>query len=250
MPEQPLPQGRFLEGRVALVTGSAKRLGRTLVETLAELGATAAVHYRGSREEAESVVEGIRARGGEAFAFQADVTKPEECQRLVDEVLARFGALHVLVNNVGDYVEKNVLDTDVAEWHWMLDSNLNSTFYMCRAALGPMRRQDYGRIINLGFASAGEIRASVNSAPYVIAKTGVLALSKSLAKALKDAPITVNTISPGVLEESITHPPLKDVPKGRWGRPSELASAMAYFLSPQAGYVTGQHLEVAGGWHL
>lgn len=245
-----LPQGRFLEGKVALVTGSAKRLGRVLAETLADLGATVAIHYRGSREEAEAVAAGLRARGGEAWAFQADVTRPEDCQRLVDEVVARFGALHVLVNNVGDYVEKNLLDTEIDDWHWMLDSNLNSTFYMCKAALGPMRQQDYGRIVNLGFASAGEIRASVNSAPYVIAKTGVLTLTKSLAKALKDAPITVNVISPGVLEESITHPPLKEVPKGRWGRPEELASAMSYFLSPQAGYVTGQHLEVAGGWHL
>ena len=249
MPET-LPQGRFLEGRVALVTGSAKRLGRVLAETLADLGATVAIHYRGSREEAEAVAAGLRERGSEAWAFQADVTRPEECQRLVDEVVARFGALHVLVNNVGDYVEKNLLDTSIDEWHWMLDSNLNSTFYMCKAALGPMREQDYARIVNLGFASAGEIRASVNSAPYVIAKTGVLTLSKSLARALKDAPITVNVISPGVLEESITHPPLKEVPKGRWGRPEELASAMAYFLSPQAAYVTGQHLEVAGGWHL
>ncbi|MFP5501555.1 MAG: SDR family oxidoreductase [Candidatus Sericytochromatia bacterium] len=245
-----LPQGRFLEGRVALVTGSARRLGRVLAETLADLGATVAIHYRGSRAEAEAVAAGIRDRGGEAWAFQADVTRPEDCQRLVDEVVARFGALHVLVNNVGDYVEKNLLETGIDEWRWMIDSNLNSTFYMCRAALGPMRTQDYGRIVNLGFASAGEIRASVNSAPYVIAKTGVLTLSKSLAKALRDAPITVNVISPGVLEESITHPPLKDVPKGRWGRPEELASAMAYFLSPEAGYVTGQHLEVAGGWHL
>lgn len=245
-----LPQGRFLEGRVALVTGSAKRLGRVLAETLADLGATVAIHYRGSREEAEAVAAGLRDRGSEAWAFQADVTRPEDCQRLVDEVVARFGALHVLVNNVGDYVERNLLDTEIDDWHWMLDSNLNSTFYMCKAALGPMRTQDYGRIVNLGFASAGEIRASVNSAPYVIAKTGVLTLTKSLAKALKDAPITVNVISPGVLEESITHPPLKEVPKGRWGRPEELASAMAYFLSPQAGYVTGQHLEVAGGWHL
>ena len=245
-----LPQGRFLEGRVALVTGSAKRLGRVLAETLADLGATVAIHYRGSREEAEAVAAGIRDRGGEAWAFQADVTRPEDCQRLVREVVARFGALHVLVNNVGDYVEKNLLETSLDEWRWMIDSNLNSTFYMCQAALVTMREQDYGRIVNLGFASAGEIRASVNSAPYVIAKTGVLTLSKSLAKALKDAPITVNVISPGVLEESITHPPLKEVPKGRWGRPEELASAMAYFLSPQAAYVTGQHLEVAGGWHL
>lgn len=247
---EPLPQGRFLEGRVALVTGSAKRLGRVLAETLAFLGASVAVHYRSSAAEAEAVVAGIRAAGGQAQAFQADLLDDDACERLVEAVVAHFGALHVLVNNVGDYLEKNVLELSVAEWRYMMDSNLTSTFAVSRAALPHLRRQDYGRIVNLGFASTSSPRASVNSAPYAAAKTGVLILTRSLAVALRDEPITVNAISPGVLEESVTHPPLKSVPKGRWGKPEELASAMAYFLSPQADYVTGQHLEVAGGWLL
>lgn len=245
-----LPQGKFLTGRVALVTGSAKRLGRTLAEGLAALGARVAVHYRHSADEAEAVVRAIAAAGGEAAAFSADVTNAAECERLVSAVHAYFGGLHVLVNNVGDYLERNVLDLELADWHAMIDSNLHSAFYMCHYALPLMRGQDYGRIVNIGFASTNAPQANVNATPYAIAKAGVLTLSKSLAVALAEAPITVNVVSPGVLENSVTHPPLRDVPRGRWGQPEELLSAIAYLLSPQADYVTGQHLEVAGGWAL
>lgn len=245
-----LPQGPFLTGRVALVTGSAKRLGRTLAEELAALGARVAVHYRSSAADADQVVAAIRASGGEAEAFQADVTRPSECEALIEAVVARFGALHVLVNNVGDYMEKNVLEVAIDDWHAMIDSNLHSTFYMCHYALPHLRKQDYGRIINIGFASSGQVRSSVNSTAYTVAKTGVQVLTKSLASALKSEPVTVNVVSPGVLENSVTHPPLKDVPRGRWGQPEEMMSAIAYFLSPQADYVTGQHVEVAGGWYL
>lgn len=245
-----LPQGPFLTGRVALVTGSAKRLGRTLAEELARLGAKVAVHYRSSAEEAEAVVAGIRAAGGEAEAFKADVTQASECEALVQAVVARFGALHVVINNVGDYMEKNILEVSLDDWHSMIDSNLNSTFYMCHYALPHLRRQDYGRIINIGFASSGQVRSSVNSTAYTVAKTGVQVLTKSLATALAAEPVTVNVVSPGVLENSVTHPPLKTVPRGRWGQPEEMMAAIAYFLSPQADYVTGQHIEVAGGWFL
>jgi NAD(P)-dependent dehydrogenase (short-subunit alcohol dehydrogenase family) len=245
-----LPQGAFLTGRVALVTGSAKRLGRSIAEDLARLGARVAVHYRSSAADAEEVVAAIRAAGGEAEAFKADVTKASECEALVNAVVARFGALHVLVNNVGDYQEKNILEISLDDWHAMIDSNLHNTFYMCHFALPHMRKQDYGRIINIGFASSGQVRASVNSTAYTAAKTGVLVLTKSLAAALKAEPITVNVVSPGVLENSVTHPPMKDVPRGRWGQPEDMMGAVAYFLSPQADYVTGQHLEVAGGWFL
>jgi NAD(P)-dependent dehydrogenase (short-subunit alcohol dehydrogenase family) len=248
--ELPLPQGRFLEGRVALVTGSAKRLGRTLAESLAALGARVAIHYRSSGEEAMAVVRAIRAAGGEAEAFRADLLDSAECHKLVQQVVQRFGALHVLVNNVGDYLEKNVLELPIADWHYMLDSNLNTTFYMCHFALPELRKGDYGRIINLGFASSGQLISSLNATPYAIAKNGVLTLTKSLATALQAEPITVNMVSPGVLENSITHPPLRDVPRGRWGQPEELAAAIAYLCTPIADYVTGQHLEVAGGWHL
>lgn len=248
--EKPLPEGEFLSGRTALVTGSAKRLGRHLAFTLARLGADVAVHYRTSEGDAQEVVEAIRAMGREAHAFQADLTDAHQCQKLVQQVVERFGELDILINNVGDYMETNILELSVGDWHYMLNSNLNATFYMCHHALPVMRRQDYARIVNLGFAGVGSVHANVNSTPYQIAKTGILTLTKSLASALIESPLTVNMVSPGVLEESISHPPLKDVPMRRWARPEELAGAIAYFLSPHAAYVTGQHIEVAGGWRL
>jgi NAD(P)-dependent dehydrogenase (short-subunit alcohol dehydrogenase family) len=247
---RPLPEGAYLTGRTALVTGSAKRLGRHLALTLARLGANVAVHYRTSEADAQEVVEAIRYAGGEAAAFQADLTDHTQCRKLVQEVVARFGELNVLVNNVGDYLETNILELSIADWHAMVNGNLNATFYMCHAALPHLREQDYARIVNLGFAGVGQSRANVNSTAYEIAKAGILTLTKSLGAALVESNLTVNMVSPGVLEESITHPPLKDVPKRRWAKPEELAGAMAYFLAPQAEYVTGQHLEVSGGWRL
>ena len=247
---KPLPEGEFLTGRTALVTGSAKRLGRQLAMTLARLGADVAVHYRTSEGEAQEVVEAIRASGREAHAFRADLTDATQCQKLVQQVADHFGELNILVNNVGDYMEGNILDVSIADWHYMLNGNLNATFYMCHHALPALKRQDYGRIINLGFAGVGQVTANVDATAYQIAKQGILTLTKSLGAALVESPITVNMVSPGVLEESITHPPLKDVPMRRWAKPEELAGAIAYFLAPQASYVTGQHIEVSGGWRL
>jgi 3-oxoacyl-[acyl-carrier protein] reductase len=217
---------------------------------LASQGATVAVHYLHSEQDAKETVEALRAAGGEAECFKADLSDPIACEELVSHVVGRFGALHILVNNVGNYIEKNVLELTPTEWREILASNLDSAFYMSQQALIKMGHTDYGRVINLGFAGSSRMRASLNSTPYVIAKNGVLTLTRTLAVAVGAKPITVNMVSPGVLENSVTHPPLKDVPKGRWGQPEDMESAIAYLLSPQANYVTGQHIEVAGGWNL
>lgn len=237
-------------GRVALVTGSAKRLGRALALRLAAEGCRVAVHYRRSAAEARQVVAEIAALGGEADAFAADVTDEAACKGLVEAVVARFGALHVLVNNVGDYAPVPILEHPVAAWRATIDSNLHSAFYMCHHALPELGRHDYARIVNVGLAGIERVPAAPQSTAYVAAKLGVLALTRALAVAAKDAPLTVNMISPGVLEDPVAAPPMAKVPKGRWGRPEELGAALAYLVSREADYVTGQHLAVAGGWGL
>lgn len=237
-------------GRVALVTGSAKRLGRALALRLAADGCRVAVHYRHSEAEARAVVAEIEALGGEADAFAADVTDAEACGALVAAVVARFGALHILVNNVGDYAPVPILEHPIDAWRATIDSNLHSAFYMCHHALPELTRHDYARLVNIGLAGIGRVPAAPKSTAYVAAKLGVLALTRALAVAVAEAPLTVNMISPGVLEDPVAAPPLARVPKGRWGRPDELAAALAYLVSREAGYVTGQHLEVAGGWGL
>ena len=237
-------------GRVALVTGGAQRLGRALALRLAAEGCRVAVHYRHSEAEAAAVVAEIASSGGEAAAFAADVTDPEACERLIAAVVARFGALHVLVNNVGDYAPQPILDHPLDAWRSTFDSNLHSAFYMCHHALPELGRHDYARIVNIGLAGIGRVPAAPSSTAYVAAKLGVLALTRALAVAVKDAPLTVNMISPGVLDDPVAAPPLARVPKGRWGRPEELGAALAYLVSREADYVTGQHLEIAGGWGL
>lgn len=237
-------------GRVALVTGSAKRLGRHLALRLGAMGCKVAVHYRGSAAEAAATVADLRDLGAEAEAFQADLLDPDACASLVRGVVDRFGGLQILVNNVGDFDPQPILDHPIAAWHAQIDSNLHTCFYMCHHALPELRKHEYARIVNLGFAGIGRQAASPDFTPYVIAKQGVLMLTKSIAAAAVGDGLTANMISPGTLEESVSYPPLSSVPKRRWGKPEELAGALAYLVSREADYVTGQHLEVAGGWAL
>ena len=233
----------------ALVTGSAVGIGRALVLALAEDGLDVAVHYRNSREEAERVVGEAEGFGVRAIALQADVTDPEKARGLVGAAAARLGRLDVLINNVGNY-HRGPLDTlDDETWHAMFASNLHATFYTCQQAVPIMRALGGGRIINIGYAGAEYLKARPTIVPYQIAKTGVILYSKALARTEAETSITVNVISPGVMENSVTKP-LETVPSGRLGRLRELVAAARYLLSDEAAYVTGVTIEVAGGWNL
>lgn len=235
---------------VALVTGAARNLGAAIAERLGREGYAVAVHYRASAEAAEAVASGIRRAGGEAACFAADLTAPEGPEALVSAVLAAFGRLDALVHNVGDYHEESVLSAPLASWRAMFESNLFTVVALTQAAWPALEAAPRARIVTVGYASTGRVVANVNATAYAAAKNAVLTYTKSLAAAAGTRPITANMISPGVLETSISYPPLKAVPKGRWGKPAELAGAVAYFCSPEADYVTGQHLELAGGWKL
>ena len=234
---------------VALVTGAAKGIGQAVLLALAGVGYDVAVHYRSSAAAAEQTAAKARAVGVQARTFQADITNLTEAEKLIRDVHKVLGGLDVLVNNVGNYHQGPLKDLAVETWLELFDSNLHGTFYLCRTALPLMQAAGGGRIVNLGFAGAELLKARPSIAPYSIAKTGVILYSKALAKTYAKDGITVNVVSPGIMENSTAQPAV-GVPLGRNGRLSEVSSAVLYLVSAEAAYVTGVTLEVAGGWNL
>lgn len=234
---------------MALVTGSAKGIGRAILLALAEKGFDVAVHYRSSEAEAEQTRQQVLKLGVRAIRVAADVTQVDQAQSLIETVAEQLGGLQVLVNNVGDYLKKPIDQTTSEEWHWMLDSNLNAPFYLTQAALPYLSKTGYGRVVNIGFAGAQNLLARSGITPYVIAKTGLIIYSKSLAKQMIGTGVTVNVVSPGVTENSISKP-VDEVPMGRLARLEELARAVLFFVDEANEYLTGQIVEVSGGWNL
>ncbi len=233
----------------ALVTGAARGIGRGIALALAGDGYDIAVHYRTSAAEAADVCNEARALGVQAVVIQGDLTDEDTVARVVDEASERIGPLKALVNNVGNYVYKPLDTLTVAEWDDMLDSNLRVTFLTCRATVPLLRAAGGGRIVNLGYAGAGNLVARPGSTAYAIAKTGVILLTKALAGTEAGNGITVNVVAPGVIENSCSKP-LGEIPAGREGTIDEVAAAVRYLVSPAADYVTGQVIELAGGWNL
>ncbi len=235
--------------RVALVTGSARGIGRAIVLALARQGFDVAVHYHQSALEAEQTRQEALQHGVRAIRVQADVTQVKEAQGLIEEVAGQLGGLQVLVNNVGNYLKKPIEATTPEEWQAMLDSNLNAPFYLTQAALPYLSQTGYGRVVNIGFAGAQNLLARPEITPYVIAKTGLILYSKALAQRLAPRGITVNVVAPGVAENSVSKP-LKEIPMGRLAHLEELARAVLFFVDEQSSYITGQVVEVSGGWNL
>ena len=235
--------------KTALVTGAARGIGRGIALALAEAGYDLVIHCRNSREQAENLRLEAEAFGAKAFVLQADVSDSEQARELVLEAAKLLGSLGVLVNNVGNYAKGPLSEFPLEDWHEMFNTNLHSSYYTCRAAIPIMRAQRHGRIINLGFAGATNLISRPNQTAYVIAKTGVTLLTKAIAKSEAAHGITANVIAPGVIENSISQP-VHEIPAGRLGHIQEVSSAVLYLLSEHSQYITGQTLEVSGGWNL
>lgn len=235
--------------RVALVTGSAKGIGRAIVLALAQQGFDVAVHYHKSALEAEQTRQEAEQQGVRAIKVSADLTRMQEAHRLIEDVVGQLGGLQVLVNNVGNYLKKPIEETTPEEWHAMLDSNLHAPFYLTQAALSYLSQTGYGRVVNIGFAGAQNLLARPEITPYVIAKTGLILYSKALAQRLAPRGVTVNVVAPGVAENSLSKP-LNEIPMGRLAYLEELARAVLFFVDERNSYITGQVVEVSGGWNL
>ena len=237
--------------RVAMVTGGARRLGASFCRHLATRGYRVVINYRTSRQQAELLAERIGRRGGEAMTCRADVTRKGDVRRMMDRVNHAFGRLDVLINNVGDYLEKPLARVSAEEWEAILRSNLTSAFLCTTEAIPLMRRRRCGRVVMIGYAPAGRVVASPRCAVYHLAKTGALILTKSMA--VEEAPhgITVNMISPGTIFNSVKKPsrnPSDYIPAGRFCRYGDLLGMLDYLLSEEASYVTGGHFVVSGGY--
>jgi 3-oxoacyl-[acyl-carrier protein] reductase len=240
-----------MPGRVALVTGGARRFGASVCRHLANQGYRVAINCRTSRAQAASLAERIRKLGGQAMPFRADVTRPADVRRMFAEVNRTLGRVDVLINNVGDYLEKPLSRVSTGEWEAIVRSNLTAVFLCSKEALPSMRKRNWGRIVVIGYAPAGRVVASPRCAVYHLAKTGALILTKSMA--VEEAPhgITVNMISPGTLFNSVKKPSRKAqdyIPAGRFCRYDDLLGMLDYLLSEKASYVTGGHFVVSGGY--
>ncbi|MFC7176236.1 SDR family NAD(P)-dependent oxidoreductase [Halosegnis marinus] len=235
-----------LSGRTALVTGSASGLGRAFALALAERGADVAVHYNTSEAEAQATADEIRDRGVAATAVSADVTDPDLVDDLFDAVEDDLGSVDVLVNNVGNFAPDHWEDIDWERWQGVTATNYDATVLCARRALGPMREQGWGRIVNVGYASAEKGLVSPKNFPYFVAKTGVLMFTRMLAADTSEDGITVNAVSPYVIENSDEFP--DEAPRGRWASFDDLVAPLLFFCSDAADYVSGENVEVDGGW--
>lgn len=234
-----------LENQVALVTGAAKRIGRSIAQRLAGAGARVAVNYRQSASEAAATVRDIQAGGGEAFFVQADVTNGEQVRAMCAEVEKRWGRLDILVNNAGTFSAGPLAELTEAQWDEMLAANLKSQFLCAQAAAPLMKRQGRGRIINL--SSIGGLLPWPKYMHYCVSKAGVIMLTRCLARALAPE-ITVNSVAPGTIQFPGELPDedfIRRAPLGKTGTGDDIAEAVLFLA--QSDFITGQVLVVDGG---
>jgi 3-oxoacyl-[acyl-carrier protein] reductase len=242
-----------LTGKIALVTGGSRGIGRAIAIALAGQGAKVAVNYVSNAQAAAEVVERITSCGGQAVAIQGDVANADDAKRIVEETQKTFAGLHILVNNAGLTADDLVLRMGEEAWDRVMAVNLRGAYLCTKAALRPMIRQRWGRIINV--ASVAGLVGNAGQANYAAAKAGLIGFTKSVAKEVASRSVTANAIAPGLVQTEMTanltegqeQAVLQTVPLGRAATPEEIAPAVVFLASEEAGYITGSVLAIDGG---
>jgi 3-oxoacyl-[acyl-carrier protein] reductase len=235
--------------RIALVTGASRGIGRAIALRLAEDVSGVAVHYFSRREEAQELAAAIREKGKLSAAFRADLTKKAQAAGLIKKVEERFARVDVLVNNVGPWLVKPWDQLEVADWERVLRGNLLGPYFCMKAALPGMRKRKWGRVVNIGFHRAEQIAAFPTIAPYAVAKTGLLTLTRTAAASEVSNGVTVNMVSPGLMRGGAL-PHVGAVDESRLGTFEDVAEAVAFCASDRAAAITGSNVIVSGTWKM
>jgi 3-oxoacyl-[acyl-carrier protein] reductase len=245
-----------LRGRVALITGGSRGIGRGIAEGLAREGVRIAISYRTNKSAAQTTLKHLQEAGVESLAVEADATEEAQVNVMIGKVQERFGRLDILVNNVGEFNWKPVLESSREEWQDIIESNLYSVFYTSKAALPVMRRQRWGRIVNLGAVGAERAFGQGTISAYAAAKAAVVSFTRSLAIEEAKYGITVNVVNPSNVDErGLTADEARRIrdaraPIGRPPSTDDVTCAVSFFASDAADYITGQVLNVTGGWMI
>ena len=243
-----------LEGKVALVTGASRGIGRSIALLLASRGADIAINYAGNTEAAEKTKAEVEALGRKAILVKTDVADAEACVAMIEEVVKAFGKIDILVNNAGITRDGLLMRMKESDWDAVLLTNLKSVFNCTKAAIKFMMKARSGRIVNI--SSVVGAMGNAGQANYAAAKAGILGFTKATAKEVAARGITVNAVAPGfidmtaVLPEKVVEGLKAGIPMGRLGDPEDIAKAVAFLVSDEAAYITGQTLHVNGGMFM
>ena len=244
------------EGRVALVTGGSRGIGRAVVEGLVAQGARVALVYASNMEAADELVASIESQGGEALAIQCDVSNKEEVDKAVEQTIERFGKIDILVNNAGIVRDTLVATMPPEKWHAVIETNLTSVYNFCQAVMRPMMSARYGRIVNMSSVAARV--SNQGQAAYAASKGGIEGFTRCLAVEVAKRGITVNAVAPGFVATDMTQAVrnaaedkiLKEIPTKRLGKPEDIANAVLFLADEKSGYITGDVITVDGGLSL